>query len=1177
MIEFRLLGQFDVRLENRVIEIASRPAQSLLAYLLLNPTPQRRERLAGVLWPDSSEANARRNLRQALWQIRRALGDWADLLLTVDEITVAFNTNSDHWFDVDVVLQPVDERSAADNLIPMVAAYGGELLPGFYDEWVLLERERLQAEVERKMSLLLERLVTEERWPDILHWGERWIALGHAPEPAYRALMLAHAGLGDSSSVAEVYRRCVEALQRDLDVEPSAQTRLLYERLRRGESVGAPPRAQTRPVVDRPHHNLPSHLTSFIGRDKELAALKQLLTPAPPPVPADAVNRNEIRLLTLTGPGGTGKTRLALQVATDIVNAFADGVWLVELALLVDPELVPQTVAAVLGVREEPNYPMVGAIIEHLRDKALLLILDNCEHLIDTCAQFVDALLRACRRLKILVTSRETLGLIGETVFRVPSLALPDLQNLPPLSELAQYEAIRLFVERATTVRPEFRLNETTAAAVAQICTQLDGVPLAIELAAARVRAMTTEQIAARLDDRFRLLTGGSRTALPRQQTLRAMIDWSWDLLSEPECALLRRLSVFLGGWCLEAAEAVCADDEIRNAEFGMQNEDSSAPHTRHSALCTEDVLEVLTHLVEKSLVVVEEHQGEARYYLLETIRQYAREKLLEAGEAESVRPRHLLFFLKLAEEAEPQLRAAEQLTWLARLDVEHDNLRAALKWAAGSGALEAGLRLAGSLSRFWYLRGYWKEGREWLKLLLTQPLDTSTLPEHLARARSRALAGAGWLADADGSEIPLYRESLALCRQVGDTWGEAFALRGLVVVSSNLSDLEQAEPNLQASLALFHTLQDAWGIGLALFSLGWTAIYRDKIDEAAARWAEALRHFRQCGDRWGISVALGALGYTARLQGNYPQAGALTHDSLTLFRELGDKAGISYSLIRLGNLAWRRGDYAEATALLQESLALQRQRSNQEGIIAALQNQALVAAFQGKFDQATALLDESALLAQARAIPEELSDNLRHQALTLYFHNKLERAAKLFAQSLALSQETNETEGIAFSLYGLGVVAFQQGNYASAAEHLNESLRLWQMRSHKYHIAAVLTTLGRLAQAQGDQPTALERFHACLLLYKEMVDKHGVAALLEGLAASLNTDEQATRLLGAAHAIREAIGAPVPPVERIAYNGRIALLRARLGEEIFAQLWNEGLVLSLEGAIAQALASSDG
>ena len=1167
MVEIRLLGQFTVQVNGAPVELTARPAQSLLAYLLLNPVAHRRERLAGLLWPDSSEANARRNLRQALWQIRRALGEQADALLLVDDVTIAFNTAINYWLDVESIAQPLEEAGTADDLMRAAAAYTGELLPGFYDEWVQLERERLQAQFERKLTLLLERLVETQRWADILHWAERWIALGYTPEPAYRALMLAHAGLGDMASVAETYRRVVEALERDLDVEPSAQTRALYERLRTGD--GAPPplphplSASSAP----PTHNLPVPLTSFIGRMQEIAEIQRLLAPA-----AGELTTDRVRLLTLTGPGGTGKTRLALQAATPLLAAFPDGIWLVELAMLADPLLVAQTLAALLGVREEPTYPLIRALTTQLRTKTMLLILDNCEHLIETCAQLVETLLRACPQLKIMVTSRETLGVMGERILRVPSLQLPDLDAALPLAELAQCEAIRLFIDRATTVNPTFTLNAANASAVTQICRQLDGVPLAIELAAARVRAMMPEQIAARLDDRFRLLTGGSRTALPRQQTLRAMIDWSWDLLSEPEQVLLRRLAVFRGGWTLEAAEAVCADFGFLILDFRLVDELRTKIENQKSKIKNEDVLELLTHLVEKSLVVVEEQTGGARYYLLETLRQYAREKLLEGGEAEPVRARHLGFFLQLAEELEPQLRTGDQLICLARLDLEHDNLRAALQWAKGSGALEAGLRLAGSLARFWYLRGFWKEGREWLRGLVAQASVEAPLPDPLARAKARALAGAGWLADADGSEVPFYAESLVLSRQVGDKWGEAFALRGLVIISSNLTDLEHAMAYLQKSLALFLALDDPWGLGLVFFGLGWLAISRDKIDEAGQHWEAALGYFRHAGDRWGISVALGALGYLARLRGHYPQAAELTNESLELFRELGDKAGISYSLIRLGNLAWRRGDYSEAMALLQESLKIQRERNNQEGILAALQSQALVACCQSNIGLAMRLLQESAQLAHTRAIPSEIGDNVNYQALVFYTNNELDQAAARFEEGLALFQQENETEGIAFSCYGLGLIALKRAHYPSAATHLNESLRLWQLRGHKHHIAAALCCLGRLALAQMDAQAAATHFRASLTLYREMVDKFGAAAALEGAATCVVDGALAVRLLSAAAALRQTIGAPIPPVDQAEYEAWRQQLQARVAGQPFATAWAEGSTLTYEQAITLAL-----
>src|SRR5579859_364154 len=404
-------------------------------------------------------------------------------------------------------------------------------------------------------------------------------------------------------------------------------------------------------------HNLPAEVTSFIGREKEITAVRRLL--------------GGTRLLTLTGSGGTGKTRLALRAAAEVLGEFRDGIWLVDLAPLADAALVPQSVASVLGVREEPGTALTRRIADVLHHKHLLLVLDNCEHLIGAVAELAEGLLRDCPDLKLLVTSREPLGIAGETAYRVPSLSLPPddartpSPTRPEATAPAQSEAVRLFVDRASTVRPDFALTEANTAAVVQITRQLDGVPLALELAAARVRALGVEQIAARLDDRFRLLTGGSRTALPRQQTLRALIDWSWDLLAPEEKLLLRRLSVFVGGWTLEAAEAVCTAKD----EGGRMKDETFQPSA--FILHPSDVLDILTRLVDKSLVVADEHDGASRYRLLETIRQYAREQLLQAGAAEAaaIRGRHVEFFLALAEQAAPALHSADQLVWMARLE----------------------------------------------------------------------------------------------------------------------------------------------------------------------------------------------------------------------------------------------------------------------------------------------------------------------------------------------------------------------------------------------------------------------------------------------------------------------------------------------------------------------------
>lgn len=441
--------------------------------------------------------------------------------------------------------------------------------------------------------------------------------------------------------------------------------------------VLAPDLAQDFPALQTLNsipNNLPIQLTSFIGRENEIHEIKHL------------VEHN--RLVTLTGSGGVGKTRHSLQVGAEVLDAFANGVWLVEFASVSDPGLVAHAVATALGMRQDQGQPLMAALREHLQGKSILLLLDNCEHLLDACAQLADALLHSCPHLKILVSSREALGIAGEVTFRVSSLSLPDPHHLPSLERLSQYDSVRLFIERAVAVRSDFLISKDNAPAVAQVCSRLDGIPLAIELAAARVKGLSVAQISRRLDDRFRLLTGGSRTALPRHQTLRAMIEWSHDLLSEAERTLFRRLAVFVGDWTLDAVEAVCAQPESPR----------TAPLARLQAgqvIEASEAMDLLLRLVDKSLIIAEEYTGQTRYRMLETIRQFAREQLRESGEEMDLRSRHLQFFLEFSERAEASLDTADPLTWLNHLGAEYENVRAALEWARETGSAQPPLRLA--------------------------------------------------------------------------------------------------------------------------------------------------------------------------------------------------------------------------------------------------------------------------------------------------------------------------------------------------------------------------------------------------------------------------------------------------------------------------------------------------
>jgi predicted ATPase/class 3 adenylate cyclase len=637
--------------------------------------------------------------------------------------------------------------------------------------------------------------------------------------------------------------------------------------------------------LDALPHNLPLPLTSFVGRERELATTRALLAAH--------------RLVTLTGAGGVGKTRLALEAAGALAPAYPDGVWLAELAALADPALVPQAVAAAAGVREQPGWPLLTTLADALRPKRLLLVLDNCEHLVEACARLADALLRACPDLRVLATSREALGVAGETPYRVPSLALPDPARPPPVGALVDYEAVRLFVERAAVAQPAFALTAHNAPAVAQVCCQLDGIPLALELAAARLTVLPVEQVAARLDQRFRLLTGGSRTALPRQQTLRAAIDWSYALLSEPEREVFHRLSVFAGGWTLEAAEAVCAG----------------------GALAAEDVLERLARLVDRSLVVAEVGDGPVRYRLLETLRQYGRERLVASGEAEAVGARHAAYYQALAEAAAPALRGPEQTAWLDRLATEHDNLRAALRRALERGDAPRGLRLGRALWWFWYLRGHYREGWTLLAALLALPAGPD-----LAAARAALLRGTGLLARVTGA-YPAARgaleEGVGLARQGGDPRQLAELLAALGFVARLQEDYATARSCLEEALDLARAAGHSWFVANALNHLGELALEADRDAEAAWRlYEQSLALYRQLGDPRMLAVVLVGRGRVARARGDGPGARAALAEALAALGEADGAGVMPVALYTLAALAADAGRPARAVRLLAAATA---------------------------------------------------------------------------------------------------------------------------------------------------------------------------------------------------------------------------------------------------------------
>jgi predicted ATPase/DNA-binding winged helix-turn-helix (wHTH) protein len=628
---------------------------------------------------------------------------------------------------------------------------------------------------------------------------------------------------------------------------------------------------------DTRRHNLPTDLTSFIGRHKELLHLSRL--------PASS------RLVTLTGAGGVGKTRLAVRLAFTLLDQFPDGVWFADFAPLSAPDLMTQTIATAVGIREAPRRSLRESLLDKLRDRELLLVLDNCEHLIAPCAELVETLLRGAPALRIVVTSREALAVSGEIVCRVPSLTLPAALTPLSVTALADSEATQLFIERATATDPSFSTTDRNAAAIVRICQRLDGIPLAIELAAARVAVLTPEQIEARLDDRFRLLTGGMRTAVARQRTLEAAVDWSYQLLSDVERELFARLSVFPAGWTLEAAEKICAGDGINSSE----------------------VLDLLSRLAAKSLVGSEgDFDGERRYRFLETVRQYARERLMRPGALDRMRQRHFEYFFDKFRGSENVLRSHSQVAHLRHLEVERENVRAALEWGITSSVVAAqALDLAAALFWFWSKRGLFEEGTQWIERALAAAIH-APMP-----LRARGLIGLAHIRFCQGtySEATV-AEALSLGRRHDDPWVVAFALFLQALASLERGDGEEAVSRAVEAREAANASGDAWQHGGPLLTLANIAFANGEHDRAQQLYDDSIEVHRRVGDAWGLAIVLSTSAGLCLVREGLDQAGARAAEALSLCHELEDERGIAWSLDVYAGVLAAGGDARGAARL---------------------------------------------------------------------------------------------------------------------------------------------------------------------------------------------------------------------------------------------------------------------
>lgn len=676
-------------------------------------------------------------------------------------------------------------------------------------------------------------------------------------------------------------------------------------------------------------------LSTFIGRERELGEVRQLL----------AANR----LVTLTGAGGSGKTRLSLRIAEELLDQFGDGVWLIELASIFDSALVPQTVASVLSLREPSGQPLIDGLVRYLSERNTLLVLDNCEHLVSACAQFIDSLLRRCPRLKILATSREVLGIAGEAIWNVPPLSLPELQpwrdprsRQSALPVYEESESVQLFVNRARLVSPEFSLTIDNGGWVAEICRRLDGLPLAIELAATRVRALSVQQIAERLDDRFNLLTRGSRTSPPRQQTLAATLDWSYALLSDTERRVLQRLSVFAGGATLEALESVCAGDGVETGQ----------------------VLDTVVQLVDKSLMITNQLHGETRYSLLETIRQYAHEKLRDAGDVERIQGRHLDYFTKWAENAETHLAGPDQILWLDRYEAENDNLRTALKWSqTDRKSAERGLRLVVACAPYWMYRGHMSEGRSQLSAALFR-VDTQERTAVRAQVLVQAANFAFVQSDYPAMQ-PLAEEALSIWRELGEAGkrGLAFTLGRLGDMAAETGDYTHALTYFQEALELYQELQDAPGSGFILLLSGWTLMRTGDLQQAQTYLEKALSLSQLSNDTRNLAFSFSSLGEIAIRRGDYERAESLLQQGWALSREIGERWLTGALLGSLGWTALRQRDFPRMRSFLRESLEIRLEIGDKGGMAWCLEKLAEAAHLEKQYQDSVKIFGAAAAL----------------------------------------------------------------------------------------------------------------------------------------------------------------------------------------------------------------------
>lgn len=1025
-MRFGVLGPLEVWTDGGTsVAVTGGKVRALLAVLLVYAgEPVSEDRLIEALWREDPPHNPRAALQAMVSRLRRALDEAEPrgrelvvsqppgylLRVPPDSVDTARFARL-----VSQARDLADPRTRADLLADALAIWRGPALAEYADEpfalaaITRLNEQRLAAYEDHAEA----RLELGDAGPLLGELAE--LAARHPLRERLQALHLrALYQLGRQAEALAAYRQVRDRLVEHAGVEPGPELTRMH-RAMLDQDPGLAPSAAKRPVrLERPRTNLPTPLSSFVGRAGAVADVRKLLDAG--------------RLVTLTGPGGVGKTRLAIETAAQLVDELPDGSWAVDLAGVTDVDAgrLAEHVAAALSLRDDaavgyfppgPRAQLPGRLVDALRDKQLLLVLDNCEHVLDPVADLAALLLQGARGLCVLATSREPLGLAGEQLWPVPPLELP-AGDEP--AALERSSAVQLFAQRAGAVVPGFAVDAGNAAPVADICRRLDGLPLALELAAGRVRAYGVHQLADRLGDRFRLLTAGARDAPARHETLRAVIDWSWELLSVPEQATLRRLAVHVDGWTLAAAEAVAADDA------------STA-----CGVVAGDVPDLLARLVDRSLVVAEHRSAGTRYRLLETIQAYALERLDEAGETHATRWRHARCYLALAEQANTELRGHDQQRWLERLDAESANLTAALEWLGRQGDPAAALRLAGALGWYWFLRGRHRTGYRSFAAALATTGDQPTA-ERAAAMVWLAVMGATERIGTDPARPG--REALDLYAALDDPVGLARAQWLLGLVAAQYGDAPvpwQADD----AVATFRRLDDGWHLAVALTVRAWDALRRSELASARRDARESRARFDELGDRWGQARTAELLGVLAEIAGDYAEADRRYREGLELAETLGLWPSAADLLSRLGRLAILAGDYATADDYHERALRLARDQSSAYGVTFAQTGLGISARRQGLLDEAERYLRAALEVHRVERYWLGTAFLLAELGFVAEHRGDADAARSLHLEGLAAARESHDPRSVALALEGLAGAEALAGNHAGAAQLLGAAV----------------------------------------------------------------------------------------------------------------------------------------